>query len=96
MQVTQASSCLAIASSILRVANWCRPFIRLSRSCVAGHALAGDADHAEIIRQQIAGGEIVERRDHQPMREVAGDAEDDEGAGVGLSCEPLRSCRAGL
>ena len=51
---------------------------------VARHALAGDADDAEFVRQQVVGGEIIEGRDHQPVREVAGDAEDDEGAGIGL------------
>jgi len=33
MQVTQPSSRFAIASSTLRVANWCRPLVRLSVSC---------------------------------------------------------------
>ena len=51
---------------------------------VARHALAGDADHAEVVGQQPGGGEIVERRDHQPMGQVAGGAEDHEGAGVRL------------
>ena len=50
----------------------------------AGHPLAGDADHAKIIRQQIAGQEIVERRHHQAMREIAADAENDEATGFGL------------
>src|SRR4029079_15478734 len=31
------------------------------------------------VRRKIIGG-----RDHQPVREVAGDAEDDEGAGIGF------------
>ena len=84
MQVTQASSRLAMASSTFRVANWCRPFIRLSRSSSLDMRLAGDADDAEIVRQQVVGREIVERRNHQPVREVAGDAEDHEGAGIGL------------
>ena len=41
---------------------------------------------AEIVRQQIAGGEIVERRNHQAMGQIAGGAEDDEGAG-GRACD---------
>jgi hypothetical protein len=51
---------------------------------LAGHALAGDADHAKIIRQKVAGEEIVERRDHQAMGEVAGGAENDKAAGIGF------------
>ena len=47
---------------------------------VARHALAGDADHAEFFRQQMIGREIVEGRDHQPVREIAGDAEDHQAA----------------
>jgi hypothetical protein len=38
------------------------------RAVVARHALAGDADQAEPVRQQIAGGEVIERRDDQPVR----------------------------
>ena len=33
----------------------------------------------------IGGGKVVERRNHQPVRQVAGDAEDHERAGVRLS-----------
>ena len=51
---------------------------------LARHAVAGDADDAELVRQQLVYREIVERRDHQPMREIAGHAEDDEAAGIGL------------
>jgi hypothetical protein len=51
---------------------------------IVRHALAGNADHAEIVRQQIGRSEIVKRRHHQPMGEVAGGAEDDERAGIGL------------
>src|SRR2546423_15418394 len=51
---------------------------------VAGHALAGDADDAEFSRQQVGRCEIVEGRDHQPVREIAGDAENDKGAGIGF------------
>ena len=50
----------------------------------ARHALAGNADDAVVLRQQIGRREIIEGRDHQPMREIAGDAENDEGAGIGF------------
>ena len=43
-------------------------------------ALAGHADDAEFFRQQMLGGQIVERWHHQAMGEVAGDAKNDEGA----------------
>ena len=49
------------------------------------HAAARDADHAEIVRQQTRGLEIIERRDDEAVREVAGDAENHESAGVGFS-----------
>ena len=52
---------------------------------LARHALAGDADHAEFVGQEIGRGKIIERGNHQPVRQIAGDAEDDEGAGIGLS-----------
>ncbi len=48
------------------------------------HALAGDADEAEVFGQEVAGGEIIERGNHQAVREIAGDAEQDEAAIVGL------------
>ena len=51
-----------------------------------GDFLAGDTDHAELVGKQAAGREIVQRRDHQPMGEVAGGAEDDEGAGYPVFC----------
>ena len=51
---------------------------------IVRHRLAGDADDAEIVGQQVARREIVERGDHQPVRQIAGDAEDDEAAGIGL------------
>ena len=51
---------------------------------VARHALAGNTDDAEFFGQQIGRRQIIEGRDHQPMREVAGDAENDEGAGIGF------------
>ena len=51
---------------------------------VVRHRLARDPDHAEFVGQQVGGGQIIERGMHQPMRQVAGDAEDDEGAGIGL------------
>ena len=47
-------------------------------------ALAGDADHAEFVGQQSGGFKIIERGHHQPVRQVAGGAEDHEGAGVRL------------
>ena len=84
MQVTQSSRRLAISSSTLRVANWCRPFIRLSRRSSFDIALAGDADDAEIIRQQIGCRQIVQRGNHEAMGEIAGNAENNEGAGVGF------------
>src|ERR1700724_6382 len=51
---------------------------------LARHGLAGDADDAEIVRQKIVGCKVIERRDHQPVCEIAGHAEDDNGAGIGL------------
>jgi hypothetical protein len=66
MQVTHSSRRLAIASSTGRVANWCSPSSGC-RQFLARHALAGDADHAEFLRQQIVRREIIERRDHQPV-----------------------------
>ena len=59
---------------------------------VVRHALAGDADHAEFVGQQVGRLEVIERRDHQPVRQVAGYAEDHEGAGVRL----LLVCQPGL
>ncbi|MGY4356853.1 hypothetical protein ACVWZ3_006584 [Bradyrhizobium sp. i1.3.6] len=47
-------------------------------------AVAGHADDAELLRQQVLGGQIVERRHHQPMGKVTGRAKDDEGAIFGL------------
>lgn len=49
----------------------------------ARHALAGNADHAEFIRQQVVGSEVIKGGDYQPVREVSGDAEDHERAGIG-------------
>ena len=52
--------------------------------CVVRRALAGDADHAEFVGQQIGRGKIIKGRDDQPVGKVAGDAEDDERAGIRL------------
>ena len=85
MQVTHASSRLAMASSTVRVANLCKPFIRLSRSSSLDMALRAMPTMQNLLRQQVIRREIIERRDHQPVGEVAGDAKNDERAGVGLS-----------
>ncbi len=50
---------------------------------LALHFGAGDADHAEIVGQQPRLGQVVQRRCHQAVGEVAGDAEDHEAAGLG-------------
>jgi hypothetical protein len=38
--------------------TWCRPFIRPVAQCVARHALAGDADDAEFVRQQLVAARL--------------------------------------
>ena len=45
---------------------------------------AGDADHGEVPGQEAAELERVERGNQLAMSEIAGGAEDDEGAGIGL------------
>ena len=84
MQVTHASSRLAIAVVHLSGGKLAQALHQAVAQLLAGHALAGDADDAESVRQQVARREIIERRDHQPVREVAGDAENHERAGIGL------------
>ena len=84
MQVTQENSCLATASSILRVAYWRSPFIRLSLNCAVVMPLRATPTRQKFSGSRLACGEIIERRDHQAMREVAGDAEQDEAAIVGF------------
>jgi len=37
---------------------------------IAARATAGDTDHTELVRQQIARRKIIERRDNQPMRQT--------------------------
>jgi hypothetical protein len=51
---------------------------------LVGHALARNADHTKIIGQEIAGLQVVQRRNHQAMRQVAGGAEEDKATGFGL------------
>jgi hypothetical protein len=84
MLVTHSKRRWATASFTGRVANCRRPIHQAVAQFVVGRFLAGDADHAEFVRQQFRFGEIVQRRHHQPVGQVAGDAEDDERAGVGF------------
>ena len=43
-----------------------------------------DPDDGEVVRQKARGRKIVERRRHQPLRQVASAAEDHHGAGPSL------------
>ena len=84
MQVTHSSSRLAIVVVDRAGGEFAQALHQAVAQIVVRHALAGDADHAELVRQQVGRGEIVERGNHQPVGQVAGDAEDDEGAGIRL------------
>ena len=42
-----------------------------------------DTDQLEVFRQQAGGGEIVQRRHQQALRQVAGGTENDHGARAG-------------
>ncbi len=57
MQVTQENSCLATASSILRVAYCRKPFIRLSVSCAVVMPL-----RATPTRQKFSGSKLPAAR----------------------------------
>ena len=51
---------------------------------VVRHGLAGDPHHAEVVGQKVLAGEVIERGNDQPVRQVPGHAEDDERARLGL------------
>src|SRR5579872_1585303 len=51
---------------------------------IVRHAFAGDADHAEFLGQEIGSREIIKRWNHQPMRQIPGDAKNHERTGVWL------------
>ena len=48
----------------------------------------GDAENRELLGQEVAQAERVERRDQLPAREVAGGAVDDDDAGIGPPPKP--------
>ena len=73
-----------MASSTASGRELAQPFHQAVAQPVARHALARDADQAELVRQEIAGREVIERGHDQPVREIAGHAENDEGAGIGF------------
>ena len=57
---------------------------------VIRHLAAGDADDGKAVRQQPRDGEIIERWHQQTFGQVAGRAEDHEGARIGLTRRRLR------
>ena len=80
MQVTQPSSFFASSSSICGSRTGAGP----SSGCRAAASLdmlLRAMPTTQNLSGSRAGGEIVERRNHQPMGEVAGDAEDDKEQG---------------
>jgi hypothetical protein len=64
--------------------EFAQPFHQAIAQALVRHGLAGDADHAELVRQEAGRREIVKRGDHQPMGEIASGAEDNEGTGFGF------------
>ena len=83
MQVTHDSRRCAIASIHRPGRELAQSLHQAVAQPVAGETFAGDADQAELFRQQVARGEVIERRNDQAMGEIAGHAEDDERAGIG-------------
>ena len=55
---------------------------------VAGPWRAGDADERETLGQQLPDREIIKRGQQQPLGEIAGRTEDDEGARIGGARRP--------
>ena len=62
----------------------CRPdgIFHLAAKIVVTHLAARRADDGELLRQEPAEGERVQRREQLPLRQVAGGAEDDEDARI--------------
>jgi hypothetical protein len=56
--------------------------VRAPAPRVVRHAAASDAHDAEFFRQEFDFREIVQRRDHQPVGQIARDTEDHKGAGL--------------
>ena len=52
---------------------------------VVGPVGARDADDRECVGKQSSGGEVIERGQQQPLGQIAGGAENDEGARIGAA-----------
>ena len=78
--VTHSSRRFAILSSTGRVLV--QALHQAPAQRVVRHAAASDAHDAELFRQEFDFREIVQRRDHQPAGQIAGDTEDHKGAGL--------------
>ena len=66
---------------------------------LVGYVAAAVAHQAELLRQQIAGEELVERRQHHPLGQVTGGAvQDDHGRHVDrpFGSGMVSVCRGGL
>jgi hypothetical protein len=55
---------------------------------IVGPVAAGEADHVEAGRQQPLALEVIERRHQLAVRQVAGGAEDHDGARLGGALHP--------
>ena len=71
-------------------ANWRRPFIRLSRKFVAATCPCGRRRPRRICPAAGRSPQDCRARERPAGAQVAGDAEDHEGAGIGLLCCALR------
>jgi hypothetical protein len=66
---------------------------RLAPELIVGHRRARDADHTEVIADQVRLAQVVERRQELPLGQVARRAEDHHHAWRGLRTFPRRrSC----
>ena len=61
----------------------CQHVVKLVAPAFSGSFRPGHADQRELLRQHLGAQQIVERRHHQALGQVAGSAEDHHGARVG-------------